>query len=76
MTNGIFAKKITILFKNGTRRDYTHITEFTVRTLRHGPELYINGESDDEHGMRRVFAAAFAVKDIHMTIIDWYVPPR
>lgn len=73
---GIFAKKLVILLKTGERIDYTHVTNLMVRTLRHGAELYVTAEGSDEHGMRRNIARCFAVKDIHMTIVDWYEPPR
>lgn len=81
--NGIFARKVTVLHKNGFRTDYTHVTELKVynplprvenRDIE--PSLLIKGETDDTFGMRHNVIDRLPIKDLQMTIIDWYIPPE
>lgn len=77
--NPIFARKVTVLHKNGFRTDYTHVTEFRIhnplpRMEDHEPNLVIKGEVDDVTGGRCNTVDRLPIKDLHMTIIDWYIP--
>lgn len=76
----IFARKLTIIQKNGLRFDYTHVTELKVynplpRMSETEPHLYITGETDDVAGGRCITIDKYPIKDLQMTIIDWYIPP-
>lgn len=80
--NEIFARKITVLHKNGFRTDYTHVTEFKIHNpiprmnSDIEPSLLIKGETDDVAGDRCNVVDKLPIKDLQMTIIDWYIPPE
>lgn len=75
----IFAKKVIIICKNGYRKDYTHVTEFAVHTheINKIPVevLLISGETDVANG-RIIAHEKYPIKELHITIIDWYIPPE
>jgi len=75
--NQIFARKVTIVQKRGTLRlDYTHVTEFNVYIdSKLGPTLNIRGETDDGFYGRYIAIDKYPIKDIELTIIEWYIPP-
>lgn len=68
--NNIIAKRVTIIKKDGTRIDLTHVTMFRAM----GYELWISGETDDDDGMREVVHKQYRIKDLQLTQIDWYIP--
>lgn len=75
--NPIFSRKIIIVHKNGYRTDYTHVTEFNVvfdLTLQM-TVLHIRGETLDSFDMCENVVDRLPIKDIHLTMIDWYIPP-
>jgi len=70
--NPIFAKKVKLIQHNGFTVDYTHVTHFCV-----APSvklLYITGETLDSFGMPRISHDNYHIKDINLTIIEWYEP--
>lgn len=79
MTNPIFAK-VTIIHKNGLRTDYKCVTGFEVWNPmprmhpEYEPSLLIKGESVDTFGMPRINIDKLPIKDLEITIIDWYIP--
>jgi hypothetical protein len=73
--NPIFARKVIMVHKNGHRDDYTHVTEFKVyKDAKLGHTINIKGEIDDVDGTRINTVDKFPVKDVSVTIIDWYIP--
>jgi hypothetical protein len=76
--NKIFARRIELFTKSGTRVTYTHVTKFEVSPSTNKeitmPILFINGEIDDVDGSRIYIEEQFPVSDIEFTLIDWYVP--
>lgn len=75
----IFARKLTIIQKNGLRFDYTHVTELRVynptpRRSETEPYLLIKGETDDVANGRCIAVDKYPIKDLQMTIVDWYIP--
>lgn len=66
----IIAKRVTIVQKNGTRIDFTHVT--SIQACDH--ELWIIGETDDKDGMRVVVNRQYRIADLNLTQIDWYIP--
>lgn len=79
--NSIFARHVTVLHKNGFRTDYTHVIELRVhnptpRNSEIEPLLLIKGEMDDIAGGRCNVIDKLPIKDLAMTIIDWYIPPE
>lgn len=81
MVNSIFAKRVTVLHKNGYRQEYTHVVEFKVGNpipKMHEeiePYLMISGEIEDPIGQMRCNTVdKIPIKDLHTTIIDWYIP--
>lgn len=75
--NSIFARLVTVLHKNGLKTEYTHVTKMQVipndTQLGH-TVLYIKGETDDVDGSRCITIDKLPIKDLHLTIIDWYIP--
>lgn len=68
--NNILAKRVTIIKKDGTRIDFTHVTMFRAM----GYELWISGETDDEYGTRIVVHRQYLIRNLHLTEIDWHIP--
>lgn len=77
--NSTFARKVTVLHKSGYRQDYTHVVKFDVvnplpRRNEYEPVLIIQGEIGDVDQTRCNVTDKLPVRNLHMTIIDWYVP--
>ena len=68
----IIAKRVVVIKKNGERTDYSHVTLLRAMDL----IFYMSGETDDEDKMRVNVHHQHRIKDLHITQIDWYIPPR
>ena len=68
--------------KNGFRADYTHVVEFKVMNpmprmnKEREPYFVIKGELIDVADGPVNVSDRILVKDVSMTIIDWYIPPE
>ena len=68
--NEIIAKKLIVLHKNGHKDEYTHVTKIETTHKK----LFIEGETDDSFKMRHNVMDINKIDDLHIMIVEFYIP--
>lgn len=66
----IIAKRLVIRLINGSKFEYTHVTQVTA----FGRFLTVSGECDDVDGSRFNASDKHDISQLDHTEIDWYIP--